>query len=165
VERDGLDLQFYTDSINMDRHMNEPRCTGIAEQVFRQIKERFPHFEMKKDDKAPVELNIDIPIQPGLKYSVNLNLQNEDELHFNVEYFWLEWCPCTDPSRVADYIDAVSGFLSGKYRVLEHYRGKRCIKAELQAPEEGGDWKTIGSSVHLGFPWPWRKWHREIINA
>jgi hypothetical protein len=145
--------------------MNEAHCIEIAEKTFRRIAELFPDLKMKRNDAEPVELSIDIPIQSGLKYAVNLNLQNKDELHFSVENFWLEWLPCTEPSRVEDYIDAVAGFVSGKYRILEHYRGKRCIKAELQAPREDGGWETIGTSIHFGLPSPWRKWHKEIVNA
>lgn len=137
----------------------------IAEKTFRRIAKLFPDLKMERNDEAPVELSIDIPIQPGLKYAVHLNLQNKDELHLSVENFWLEWFPCTEPSRVDHYIDAVSGFISGKYRVLEHYRGKRCIKAELQAPSEDGGWATVGTSIHIGLPWPWHKWHKEIANA
>jgi hypothetical protein len=145
--------------------MDEAHCVKKAEKTFRRIAELFPDLRMKRNDAEPVELSLDIPIQSGLKYAVNLNLQNRDELHFSVENFWLEWFPCTEPSRADDYIDAVAGFLSGKYRILEHYRGKRCIKAELQAPREDGSWETIGTSIHSWLPWPWRKWHKEIVNA
>jgi hypothetical protein len=132
--------------------MNQANCTELAESAFRRIAERFPALKMDRNEAEAIELNIDIPVQPGLKYAVNLNLQNEDELHFSVENLWLEWFPCTDPSRVNEYVEAVSGFLEGRYRIVELFRGTRCIKAELQAPLDCDGWETIGSSVHLGLP-------------
>ena len=95
---------------------------------------------MVEEPNAPVELSIRLLVQPGLRHEVWLALQNKDELHFSVGHFWLEWFPCTQPSRASEYVAAVIGFLSGHYRVLEHYRGKRCEKAELQAPRNAG-WK------------------------
>lgn len=145
--------------------MNDHETLQIAENTFRVISERFPSLEMKRNTTDPVELSMDIPVQPGLKYAVNLNLQNLDELHFSVGNFWLEWFPCTQPSKVAAYIDAVSGFLAGRYRVLEHYRGNKCVKAELQTPESQGEWKTIGTYTLLWPPFPWRKHFKELINA
>jgi hypothetical protein len=138
------------------------RCTDVSEKVFRRIQELFPALEMNRNDAEPTGLTVDIPAQPGLGYAVGLSLQNGDELHFSVEHFRLAWFPCTDPSVVEEYVDAVSGFLAGKYRVMEQFRGRSCTRAELQAPN-GGGWRTIGSSVHFGLPWPWRKWNREIV--
>lgn len=145
--------------------MSEAQLLELAEKAFRRIEELFPALKMERNVAESVALGIDIPVQPGLKYAVKLNHRKPDELHFSVENFWLEWFPCSEPSLVADYIAAVSGFLSGKYRVLEHYRGKRCVKAELQAPRKDGGWATVGTSIHLRWPWPWRTWHKEIVNA
>jgi len=145
--------------------MSDEGCLKIAEEAFQRISERFPSLVMKRTPSVPVELSVDIPAQPGLKYAVNLNLQNRDELHFSVGNFWLEWFPCTELSKVEAYIDAVSGFLAGRYRVLEYYRGNKCVKAELQAPSPGGGWETKGTSVHLRFPFPLRKQLKELINA
>ncbi len=145
--------------------MDTDACLKIAEEAFAEIRIQFPSLEMKKNSCDPVELSIDMPVQAGLKYAVNLNLQNRDELHFSVENFWLEWFPCTDRSRVEAYIDAVSGFLSGRYRILEHYRGNKCTKAELQTPLEGGGWRTIGKSYRWGLSLSWKKSVKEIRNS
>ena len=126
----------------------------IAKRAFSEIQRRFPRFEMSVDEGIPVELSITLPIQPGLKYEVNLNLQNRDELHFSVSHFWLEWFPCTKAGRVDAYVAAVSGFLSGEYRIVEHYRGSKCVKAELQSPD-GAEWKTIGASSRVSLSLPW----------
>ena len=136
--------------------MQEQDPLGIAQEAFSRIGARSPGLAMKQDMSAPVELSIEIPVQPGLKYAVHLNLQNRDELHFSVENFWLEWFPCTDPSRVEAYIETVSGFLSGHYRILEHHRGRRCTRADLQKPAPGGGWTTIGTTVHWGLSFSWR---------
>ena len=58
----------------------------------------------------------------------------------------------------------VAGYISGKYRIYEHYRGKRCVKSELQMPENG-TWETIGTgNSSPGFPVPWRKTYNELCN-
>ena len=97
----------------------------IAKRTFSEIETRFPHLQTIVDEAVPVEFSVTLPVQPGLKYKVNLNLQNRDELHFSVSHLWLEWFPCTQPARVDEYITAVSGFLSGEFRIVEHYRGDR----------------------------------------
>ena len=97
---------------------------------------------------------MDIPAQPGLSFHIHLNLQNLDELHLSASALWVEWFPCTNPKRVEEYFEAVSGLLSGQFRILEHWRGKRAVKANLQCPSHGG-WKTIATwSVLLSIPWP-----------
>jgi hypothetical protein len=101
-----------------------------------------------------VDVAMDIPAQPGLLFRVGLNLQNLDELHLNASALWVEWFPCTKPERVEQYFEAVSGLLSGRFRILEYWRGKRPVKAKLQAPRNGR-WKTIARwSVLLSIPWP-----------
>ncbi len=145
--------------------MQEQDPLGIAQEAFSRIGARSPGLAMTQDMSAPVELSIEIPVQPGLKYAVHLNLQNRDELHFSVENFWLEWFPCTDPSRVEAYIEAVSSFLSGHYRILEHHRGRRCTRADLQKPAPGGGWTSIGTTVHWGLSFSWRRTLREIRNS
>ena len=145
--------------------MDERACIKIAEDAFQRIGSLLPSLEVKKNVSDPVELSINIPVQPGLKYAVNLNFQNRDELHSSIGNFWLEWFPCTDPARVEAYIDAVSGFLSGRYRVVEYYRGKKCTKAELQKRLESGYWATFGKTYHWGLSLSWQKSKKVIRNA
>jgi hypothetical protein len=69
----------------------------------------------------------------------------------------------TNSKRVNEYFEAVSGLLSGRFRILEHWRGRRPVKARLQAPSQGR-WKTVaGWSVLLSIPWP-RKSVRIVQN-
>src|SRR6185437_2947131 len=98
---------------------------GIAQKAFSEIFSRFSSLKVTENKDEPVEISYTMNVQSGLKYKVWLSLQNNDELHFSVENFWLEWFPCTKREEVDVYIDAVSGFLSGKYRIFEHYRGKK----------------------------------------
>ena len=135
----------------------------IAQAAFERIRANHPRLEMiPKADST--ELSFDIPVQARLKHRLNINLQNVDELHFTVGHLWVEWFPCTDPTKVDEFVDAVSGFIAGRLRVLEHYRGHRCVKAELQAPE-GDGWRTIHTWVTLSVPIPWRVEQRVISNA
>ena len=146
------------------RQCEEMDTLQIARQAVAEIAARFPTLNMVENPQEPVDLSITLPIQPGLKQKVWLCLQNNDELHFTVGHFWLQWFPCTNPDRVRAYIDAVCGYLSGEYRVLEHYRGKCCVKAELQVPS-AADWETIGATSHLWLPIPWGKSFNEVRNA
>src|SRR5215217_4572338 len=112
--------------------MERPDTFRIAEQAFEKIAARFPHLHMVRGEEPEIELLIIFPVQPGLRQEVSLYLANNDELNMVVDHFWLEWFPCTDPRKVEAYIEAVSGYLSGRYRILEHYRGKKCVTTELQ---------------------------------
>lgn len=136
----------------------------IARDAFAAILAQFSALRMVEQPDARVELSFQIPRQKGLRYRVWLNLQNRDELHFAVEHFGLEWFPCTNPDRVAAFISAVTGFLAGESRVLERYRGARCISAELQIPKDD-TWHTIGKSSCLSIPLPWRVTYREVRNT
>ena len=144
--------------------MERPDNLRIAEQAFAEIAARFPHLHMVRDEEAEVELMIRLPVQPGLRQQVGLYLANNDELNMVVGHFWLEWFPCTNPTKVEAYIEAVSGYLSGRYRILEHYRGKKCVKAELQAPSATG-WETISISSSIRLPIPWKKTFKEVRNV
>jgi hypothetical protein len=127
----------------------------IALSAFERIRAAFPALAMKLDlHPKHVDLAMDIPAQPGLSFDILLNLQNLDELCLEASAFWYEWFPCTNPKKVDAYFRAVAGLLSGQFRILEHWRGKRPIKAKLQCPSDGG-WQTIAASSHLlSIPWP-----------
>ena len=145
--------------------MNGESNIGIAKEAFDRISAVFPNLTMRvHNDDDHVDLSMDIPEQPGLTFKVSLALQNSDELHLHAGHFWLEWFPCTDPIRVNQYVDVICGLLSGRYRILEHYRGNKAVKAELQVPE-GSNWKTIGTWGSLWHPFFFRKQQRVIINT
>ena len=127
----------------------------IGLSTFERIRAAFPALAMKLDlHPAHLVLSMDIPAQPGLCFNVDLNLQNRDELHLVASALWIEWFPCTNPERVDEYFEAVSGLLSGRFRIFEHWRGDRAVKAQLQRPGKSG-WNTIAtSSKLLSVPWP-----------
>jgi hypothetical protein len=135
---------------------------GLA--TFERIRDEFPALTTKLDfHPEHVDLAMDMSVQPGLPFDVSLNLQN-DELHLHAGALWIEWFPCTNPSRVEQYVEAVSGLLSGRFRILEHWRGRRPVKAQLQRPYQAS-WKTIATwSVLLSIPWP-RKTFKVVQNS
>jgi hypothetical protein len=128
----------------------------IALSTFEKIRAAFPALAMNFDlHPDHMDLAMDIPAQLGLSFHVDLNLQNLDELHLVASSLWVEWFPCTKPNKVDEYLEAVSGLLSGQFRILEHWRGKRVVRAELQRPDDGG-WKTMANWLTLSvlIPWP-----------
>ena len=144
--------------------MLTPEIAAIARSVFTEIAKRFPSLKMVEDRDAPVEISIMMPVQPGLSHKVRLCLQNHDELSFSVGHFYVEFFPCTKPDRVESYVDAVSGFLSGKYRILERYRGTKCYRAQLQK-SEGGKWRTIANWATVWIPLSFKKTAKELRNV
>jgi hypothetical protein len=147
------------------RNLSAAECEKIARKGFAEIASRFPNLRMTEDQGKPVEISITLPVQPGLRQRVWLCLQNKDELHFQVGHFWLEWFPCSNPSKVQNYVESVSGYLSGQYRVIEHYRGRMCVRATLEAPTESG-WKTVGTYSRAFWSLiPWKESLVELSNS
>jgi len=119
---------------------------------------------MVENQDDPAEISITMPVQPGLSQKLWLCLQNQDELGVSVgQHFYIEFFPCTKPERVKKYLDAVTGFLSGRYRVLEYYRGSTCYRAQLQKPE-GDHWRTIASWATIWIPLWFKKTVKELRN-
>ncbi len=144
--------------------MMQTKQFEIALSTFEKIRSAFPALTMNLVfDDAHVDLAMDIPAQPRLSFTVDLNLQNRDELHLSASALWVEWFPCTNSKKVDQYFEAVSGLLSGRFRILEHWRGRRVVKAELQRPWKDG-WETISGCSHLlSIPWP-RKTFKVVQN-
>ena len=136
----------------------------IARAAFGEIAASFPRLEMIEEAHVQVEMDLHLPVQPGLKHRVWLSFQNSDELHLSVGHFWCEWFPCTDEARVRAYVDAVRGFLSGAYRSLEHHRNGDCFKAQLQRPVDGS-WETVATWSKLRMPSFSKTTYRVIANV
>jgi hypothetical protein len=128
--------------------------TDIAVETFQILKDEFPQFIIEIDESSNyTELEVSIPVQGGVYYEINLNLQNTDELHFNVDDFWGQWFPCTDPKIVDSYLSVVRGFLRGKYRIKVFSRKGKPYKRLLQSPKvSGGGWKI--EYTHTSTHWP-----------
>jgi hypothetical protein len=136
----------------------------IARAAFDEIAARFPLLQIVEETEVPVGISLHLPVQEGLKHAVWLSLQNTDELHLAVGHFWCEWFPCTDSAKVSAFIEAVSGFLSGYCRSLEHYRGTQCVVAQLQRPA-GEGWETIATWSRLRLPSFRKVSYKVLINA
>jgi len=143
--------------------MDKSDTEAIARGVFAEIAKRFPSLKMVENHGEPVEISITMPVQPGLTHEVWLCLQNRDELGFSAGHFYIEVFPCTKSDRVEKYLAAVTGFLSGRYRILEHFRGTRCYKAKLQRPE-GDRWRTIATWATIWIPMSFKRTVKEVRN-
>ena len=136
----------------------------LARRAFDAIHAACPSLRFEETPSGHVDVNIDLPIQDGLAYAVNLSLQG-DELHFSVERgFWMEWFPCYDEAVASQFVEAVVGFLSGRYRIIEVSQGNHPFVARLQRPS-GSSWQTIATSRSLRVPWPWRRSTRILQNG
>jgi len=130
----------------------------IALSTFERLREKFPVLSMNLDPHpSNMDVAMYIPAQPGLSVKVLLILQNRNELHLVVSgslYQWF-WYPCSNPEQVERYVEAVSGLLSGEFRIVEHWRGGRVVKEQLQRPD-GSGWKTIATDIDALaiIPWP-----------
>ncbi len=129
--------------------------------AFEEIRSRCAPLRCRLDrDPAPIELAMTLPAQAGLLFDVELTLQNEDELHLVASALWVGWFPCTETAVRDAFVDAVCGLVAGRYRIVEHHRGSRAVKAELQRPAEGEGvrgWETIHSNSWMWLPWPRRR--------
>jgi hypothetical protein len=135
----------------------------VGDATFAQIRARFPDLSMVIDGADPnVDIAVDIPQQVGLSFPLHLNLQS-DELHLQAGAFWLEWFPCTKPTIQEAYIEAVTGLLSGTFRIVEVCSGAQVVSAKLQRPD-GSGWATIGRTG-IGWALPWNRSERVIQNT
>jgi hypothetical protein len=137
--------------------------TEQFERVVATLRQRFPGLRIHVEIEPHPALDADasIPPQSGLDFGVSFNLQG-DELHLNVgSSFWVEWFPCSDDEITAEFIDAVVGVLSGRYRIVEYLLGEKPVKAKLQRPVGNEEWKTIATWSTLAAFIPWR--HRQNV--
>ncbi len=135
----------------------------IALSCFQRIQGEFTNLAMELvREPEHVELEMNIPQQPGLLFDVHLNLQNVDELYLVVaDEFGVSWFPCTEGDVSERYVEAVCGVLSGAFRVLAVYSGSRYLKGSLQRPQ-GARWETI-SRHHHAFAFPWSRRREAVI--
>lgn len=137
----------------------------IAKKVFQGIQNEFPSIAMHiNENHEHVELDMEIPKQEGISQAINLNLQNNDELHFSVGNFWCEWFPCNKPEETSSYKKVVIGYINGTNRILEHYKGRKCYKAELQSPSDNA-WVTVATWSTISWPFSFNKARAVVQNA
>jgi hypothetical protein len=137
---------------------------AVALRLVEAIAERHPSLDIAASERSFGELSWILPVQPGIKHEIWLAFSNNDEVHFGVANFWIEYFPCTDPEQGERFVDAVSGFIDGRYRIIEHYRGERCVRADLQRPQ-GDGWETLATWGRLHWPLPISKTYQAITNT
>jgi hypothetical protein len=133
-----------------------------ASEVFNHIRAALPHLRIEPYlANGNVDAGIEVPVQGQLRFVVYLYLTG-DELNLTAgKGFWLEWFPATDPQVIAEYREVAVGLLSGEYRVVEHLRGNRLVKGQLQRPD-GRGWQTVGTWRDLR---SWRPWGAKVTNV
>ena len=131
------------------------------------IRREFPDLRIDVTQGHPnYEVMADIPAQPPrLAFSVGINLQNHDELHLTASHLWVEWFPCGDEEVFQRFMQAVSGLLSGRYRILESFVGRRPVKAALQRPIDHDAWETVACWSDLGILVPWKRTKHVVQNV
>ncbi len=136
------------------------------EEVTAIIRRDFPNLRMEITHAHPhLEAVASIPVQAGLPFAVDVQLQNNDELHLQVSRFWMAWFPCGKQPVFDEFVEAITAVLSGRGRILESYVFGNPATARLQLPTSHGNWRTIATWSN---PWafvPWRREHRIVRNG
>ncbi len=138
-------------------------ATELAIAVCKTIDKTFPNLNKKLYLEHLLEylpgfhLLLEIPAQEDLSFPVSVYLQVDALCLRAGERFWVEWILWNGQEDADAFQQAVIGLLNGTNRVVEYYRGKFYLRAELQRPEEP-TWKEISTShnalVSLLFtPW------------
>jgi len=130
------------------------RCFKIAEKKFKEIQNDFPNLTMIMDyDNENLDLSIDIPKQNGIDFEINLNLQNEDELHISTDYIWCQFFSADSEELVKKFYESAIGLINGEYRILQFVRNDKVYKSFLQKPN-GNNWETIYRGYErIRMPW------------
>ena len=137
---------------------------AAAHQLIATVARRYPNLEFVPSERSAGELDWNIPVQPGLTADIWLSFSNDDEMHFSVDDFHVSYFPITDAGPGENFVDAVSGFIDGTYQIVEHYRGSRCVRADLQKPN-GDALEIIASWSRLHWPIPYRKTYKTVKNG
>ena len=137
------------------------------EEVVTIVRCEFRRLAIEVNREHPhVEALATIPEQAGLDFPVSFNLQNCDELHLNVPTsFWAEWFPCGRQDVFDQFVEALTGVLSGRFRVLESCLFDTPVSARLKRPTGPNAWKTVSSSNNMwALVVPWPRTHRIVQN-
>ncbi len=121
--------------------------TDEAKSLFIEIAEKHElnyHF----DEKAPVELLMEISAQPGLSLDLSMCLQNWDEL-----WLWVDtgsFCMFPFDEKHDRYRQGVDGFISGNGRIVKKVQGPWNWQrgALLQIKTEKG-WERVASGGNM----------------
>jgi hypothetical protein len=129
------------------------------------LRREFPNLIVEVTHSHPhVDASADFPVQPGLQFEVAVSLQNGDELHLACSQLWVEWFPCSRQEVFEGFLEAASGILSGRCRIVESYVLSRPASARLEAPGEDGRWRTLAKWSSLWAFVPWLRRQRIVCN-
>lgn len=122
--------------------MSQRDFTLEAEELFAAFAARYG-LRYRVDDKAPMEVCWEFPVQQGLSEPIILGLQNSDELNFGVGKFWSYFFPF--PKKVAEFGRILDAWMAGEARVVSRLFGE-----ELQL-RDGASWRKVYGA---GRTWP-----------
>ena len=130
--------------------------------MFKELKNGFLNLTMIMDqDNENLDLSMNIPKQIGIDFEINLNLQNEDELHISTDYIWCQFFSADSEDLVNKFYESVIGIINGEYRILQFVRNDKVYKTFLQKPN-GNNWETVYSGYER-MRMPWTKVKENII--
>ena len=131
------------------------RLIAGVRHIFSQLAEKH-RLALEWDDAAPVELAAHLRKQPGLDWSLWLNLQNGDEIGVQNEFFYVEWFPADKAEREAEFIRVVDGLISGSVRLVCKFNrfGKLPYSVAFETENENGWVQVTGYArgFHIGRP-------------
>lgn len=142
--------------------IRKAKCFDIAEKTFKEIQKHFPELTMIIDyEHEHVDLSMCIPKQSGIDFEINLNLQNDDELHISTSYIWCQLFSAESQKLVDFFYECVLGIIKGEYRILQFVKKDKIYKSILQKPN-GEKWETIYREYER-FMFPWTKVSEIVI--
>jgi hypothetical protein len=125
------------------------------------VRRAFPTLHIDVSGETPhVHALAEVPVQPGLEFTISLYLANCDELHLNAgRHFWVEWFPADRQDVLDKYVGAAIGLLAGDCRIVELTAFGRVVRARLERSTAGDRWVTIATWSNLRglIPWPTTK--------
>lgn len=142
----------------------KPNFRTKAEETVEELRTRYPNLTIDLETvSSQSDREWTLPVQPGLKHKILLYVSH-DELSFDAGHFHMSYFPCDEEEPRARFLDAVTGFIDGRYRVQEHYRRKACIAADLQELKQG-EWRSVAAWSRLHWPFPRKKRYRILRNG
>lgn len=134
------------------------------QSVLSSLKAEFPWLVVQEVAGHPhVESVVELPVQAGLSFPIQLNLQNHDELHLVASSLWVEWFPCTDSHKLQAFTNAVVGLVGGQFEIAESLVFGKPVAAVLRPRHGRGEALATWSTLWALLPLP--RQHRVVANA
>jgi len=146
--------------LSIIKKLNREKNIKSAKNLFIEIMNENPTFNMEiNDNQYMVDIGMDIKKQDKLIFDINLNLQNDDELHISTGQIWCSWFPLSD-EIIKIFKEAVNGILLGNYRIREFKRFGETKKSYLEKLANG-KWEIV-YKYHHKITFPFLK-YQEVI--